>query len=308
MSRLSGQSLNITLTGILIAASGAALFSLKPVIIKLAYEYQVDTVTLLTLRMLYALPFYLLPLCIWLWGSPYQRPSLKQTLQAALAGICGYYLAALLDLMSLQYISAQLERLVLFTYPTLVVLTGVVLFKQPLRKGTLPALILSYCGIAIIFARDFSLQGDNILLGSLLAFGAAITFAGFIISSKPLSTALGSARFTSLAMTASSTAILTHFLISKDISALAQPLPVHGYAALMAVVATVLPSYLMAEGIRRIGAATSSLTATIGPIITAGLAVVVLGEDFTRYHLAGLILVVGGVLWMSVAALRAEKT
>ena len=183
-------------------------------IIKLAYGYGVDSVTLMTLRMLYALPFYLIPLWFWLGRNPEARPEGRILWQGLLVGVSGYYLAALFDLMALQYITAQLERLVLFIYPTLVVLGGVVFLRKPLLKGVIPALLLSYFGVAAIFIHDLSTQGDQVVMGALLAFAAAISFAFFLMASRPLVMKLGSARFTSLAMTASSCAILLHFFCS----------------------------------------------------------------------------------------------
>ena len=282
--------------GLLLAIGGTALFALKSIFIKLAYAYGVDTTTLLTLRMLLALPFYA-GMLIWLLRKPDAvKPVPRELLMLIGLGFMGYYLASWLDMEGLQHISAQLERLTLYTYPIMTTLLGWLFLREKITRQIVMALILTYSGIVLLYAHEAQWNADKAMLGVTLVTGAALTFAFYVVFSKRLIGKLGSLLFTSIAMLASTLFIFMHFLATHTLADLGVlPLPVWGYAVLLAVFSTLLPSFMVSEAIHRIGAAKTSIVGTIGPVFTILLAVWLLGEPFGWFHLAGMALVMGGV-------------
>ncbi|OQX01464.1 MAG: EamA family transporter [Thiothrix lacustris] len=282
--------------GLLLAIGGTALFALKSIFIKLAYAYGVDTTTLLTLRMLLALPFYA-GMLIWLLRKPDAvKPVPRELLMLIGLGFMGYYLASWLDMEGLQHISAQLERLTLYTYPIMTTLLGWLFLREKITRQIVMALILTYSGIVLLYAHEAQWNADKAMLGVTLVTGAALTFAFYVVFSKRLIGKLGSLLFTSIAMLASTLFIFVHFLATHTLADLGVlPLPVWGYAVLLAVFSTLLPSFMVSEAIHRIGAAKTSIVGTIGPVFTILLAVWLLGEPFGWFHLAGMALVMGGV-------------
>lgn len=285
-------------------AVAAVAFSGKAIIVKLAYRHGVDAVTLLALRMLYAAPLFIA--LAW-WAS--SRASVttltrREKWTVAGVGLLGYYLASLFDFLGLQYITAALERLVLFLYPTFVVLYSAAFAGYHIRRRDLFALGASYAGIALVFVNDFTTQQTNVALGAFFVLLSALCYAAYLIGSGRMIHRVGSVRFACLASLAATVGVLVHFLVVGNIDTLAaQPAPVHGWALLMATVSTVLPIVLTSAGIRRIGSGNAAMIGTLGPAATIFLGYLFLDEAITAVQLAGAALVVAGVLTI---ALRRE--
>lgn len=280
----------------------AAAFSAKAIIIKLAYRYGTDAVTLLALRMAFSAPFFLA--LAWWWSRGGRGASLTRGDWRAIAilGMLGYYLASLFDFLGLQYITAALERLVLFLYPTFVVLISAAWLGRRIGGRDVAALALSYAGIALVFVNDLATQQENVLLGAFWVTLSALCYAVYLIGNGRMVKKMGSALFACLASLVSCVAVIAHFLIVRDAALLwSQPAEVYGLVLLMALVSTVLPIILMSEGIRRIGSSHASMLGTVGPVTTIGLGAVFLGEAVTAIQLAGAALVMAGVLAISLA-------
>jgi drug/metabolite transporter (DMT)-like permease len=282
---------------VLVSAIG---FSAKAIFIKLAYGHGVDAVTLLALRMLFSLPVFL--------GFALRdvRDCTVRTLsgvwvQVTVLGLLGYYLASYLDFLGLQYISAGLERLILFLYPTMVLILGAYAFERRIGRGSWYAIALSYSGIALVFTRDLGLVNNGIVLGSLFVFGSALAYAIYLLGSEDLIAKLGTIKFTAYAMSVSCFACILQFALTHPFSALRQPGVVYGYGLAMAFFSTVLPAFLVSEGIRRIGAGRAALIATVGPVSTIILAHVFLNETITLTQMLGTLLVIAGVVMVTRA-------
>lgn len=281
--------------GLLLAVVGTALFALKSIFIKLTYLEGVDTTTLLTLRMLIALPFYLAMLG-WLLAKPHTTKPLPPELAAIMGlGFMGYYLASWLDMQGLHYISAQLERLTLYTYPIMTTVLGWLLLREKVTRRIALALVFTYGGVMLLYSHEARLGGSQTSLGVLLVAGAALTFSCYVVFSKRLIGKLGSRLFTSIAMLSSTLFVFIHFLATHDLKDLSVTPTAWGYAVLLAIFSTLLPSFMVSEAIARIGAARTSIVGTAGPIFTILLAVALLGEPFGWFHLAGMALVMFGV-------------
>lgn len=294
---------NAYLLGIIAALAGAAFFATKG-IIKLAMVEGVDAVTTLTWRMIVAVPIFV---AVGILGyrrklaqQPAGAPPLldgKTLLQTLAVGAMGYYLSSFLDFQALEYISAQLDRLILLTYPFFVVLFGWIFYKRAITPMTVGAMVLSYIGIAVIFWRDFSFEGPDVVLGATLVFIASIVYAGYQILAKPLIDRMGAQLFTSIAMSGAGPMSLLHFLLTHPVSDLA----VNGNAFLLMLaigtIATVVPAYCISTAIGLVGPERTSVVGNISPVVTVGLAVTVLGEAFTLWHAAGTVLVLLGV-WL----------
>lgn len=304
------QEPNLT-KGILLAVGGVGLFSLKAIVVKLAYQSGISTLPLMTLRMLFSLPIYIALGSYW-WQQGVIKPAKLKSNWLAIAGTgcLGYYLASFLDLTGLNYINAQLERLVLFAYPTFTVLIGGLLFKQlqgRALKDLLWLLPITWSGVALMAIYDWQQAGADVWLGTLLVAIAAFVFAFYMIFSKPLIAKVGSKAFTCVAMSGASLAILAHYLIMAPISELFnQPQQVYIYGLIIAIFCTVIPSFMVSEAIKIVGPQRTAVTGSAGPIITAIVAVVVLDEAFTIYHFTGTALVVGAVTWMALRGRRAS--
>ncbi len=287
--------------GLLFVLAGSFAFSSKAVIIKLAYGYgaHISPIMLMTLRMLFSLPFFIL-VAVWLQRNHHHTPlTCKDYIQLIAAAVIGFYLAAYLDFLGLSYISASLERLVLLLYPTLVVLLSALFLHRPitLREGI--ALIVSYLGVVIVFAEELSLAGANVILGSALIFGSATTFAVYMISSGQLMKRLGSTRFTAYSMSIACIATIIHFIADFDAHIFQLPMDVYGLGLFMAVVCTVIPTFLMNAGIHRIGASPASIISATGPVMTIFLAYLILDEQLTATQFIGALLVMIGVFIVS---------
>jgi drug/metabolite transporter (DMT)-like permease len=293
--------------GVACAIAGALAFSAKPIIVKLAYQYHVDVMTLLALRMLFSLPFFL-AMAFWA-GAPPGLLTRRDWLAILGLGFIGYYLGSFLDLAGLQYISASLGRLILYLYPTLVLIISALILKQRILARHVVSLALSYGGIVLVFGSEVALGGFTgaVLLGSLLVFGGAITYAVYLIAGAHMVQKLGSMRFTAYASISASFFVLATFAGTHGFAHLDVAREVYALTLVLAVVATVLPLWLMAEGLKRIGANQSSLLACIGPISTIALANLFLGEPVSAPQLAGAGLVLCGVVIITVRPRSMER-
>jgi drug/metabolite transporter (DMT)-like permease len=282
------------------AVVGVLGFSFKAILIKLAYAgSSVDATTLLALRMLYSAPFFVA--MAWWSGRGAAPIGRADRFSLAWLGFVGYYLASLLDFMGLQHITAALERLVLFLYPTMVVLLNAAIHRTPIGRRAGQALLLSYAGIVLVFWHDLRISGDPraILSGGALVFGSALCYSLYLVGAGNLISRLGSMRFIAWAMLASTVFVTAQFVLTRPFSALHVPPRIHALSLAMAVFSTVLPTWLVAEAIRRIGANASSLIGSLGPVFTIGLGAVILGEPTHAIQLAGAALVLAGVLIVS---------
>lgn len=291
------------------AVAGVTGFSFKAIFVKLAFrEGVVDVSTLLALRMLYAAP--LLVLMAWYASRQSAAPALTRAewIRIVWFGFTAYYLASYLDFLGLRTISASLERLILYLYPTFVVILSALLLRVPITRRAAAALVLSYGGIAVAFAHDLRFAGDprDTVVGSLLVLACAVLYALYLVQSGALIAKLGSLRFIAWAMLASTGFVMLQFLAVNPVSALAVSPRVHALSLGMAVVSTVVPTWLIAESIRRIGANQSSLIGAMGPMITMGLGALILGEPFEALQAVGAALVLAGVLLVSLRPPRRD--
>ncbi len=282
---------------------GVLGFSFKAILIKLAYAWHpVDAVTLLTLRMLFAAPFFV-AMAWWAGRRPGARPITRRDWRAlAWLGFIGYYLGSLLDFIGLMYITAALERLVLYLYPTMVLLLSVALRGLRVTQRQVVALALSYAGIALVFAHDLTFGGDDraLWIGGALVFASALTYAVYLVGAGDVIARLGSMRFIAWAMLASCVFVFAQFALTRDLAALAVPRSIYALSLAMAVFSTVVPTWLIAEAVRRLGANTSSLMGSLGPVFTIGFGAMILGEAVHWIQLAGAALVLGGVMLVTL--------
>lgn len=285
--------------GILCALTGAIGFSGKTVIVKLAYRYGVDTMTLLALRMLFSLPFFV---AMALWAGMPGTITRHDWLGILGLGFIGYYLSSYLDLAGLQYVSAGLGRLILYLYPTLVLAFSAIFLKARVGRRELISLAVSYTGIAVVFGTEMNYGGDMsvIALGGLLVFLSATSYAAYLVAGSRLVRTLGSMRFTAYASIVATGFVLGTFLPLRGASALLVQHDVYGLTVILALFCTVLPLWLMAEGLKRIGPNRASLVACIGPIATMLMAWMFLDEPITGVQAIGAALVLAGVMIISV--------
>jgi drug/metabolite transporter (DMT)-like permease len=265
----------------------------------MAYNYNVDAVSLLALRMLFSLPFFIIIVII--SNIRNKRPDLERGdwLKVIFLGIIGYYLASYFDFSGLKYITAGLERLILFIYPTLVVLLSSLLFKRPIGKKIIFALFLTYGGILLVVLNDLTFYQNNVVLGSLLIFGSALTYAMYLVGVEKLIPVIGTIRFTAYAMIVSSIAVLIHYSFLESATIFNLDKKVYFLSMLMAVLSTVIPSFFISEGIRMIGSGKAAIIGSVGPVSTIILASFFLGESISLYHVFGTVLVLSGVIMVS---------
>ena len=285
------------LIGLLLTLGGAVMFSCKAIVIKLSYlDYGVSSIVLLGLRMGFALPFFL-TIGYLKRGKTGNQQSVSPRAFGVimLLGICGYYLASYSDFIGLQYLSAGMERLVLFSYPTMVLLIQRMAFKIPIKPVQWVATIICYVGIGLAFSgSDFSL-GDKFSLGAGLVFLSALLYSFYVIGSGKLTPVIGSIRYTSLAMLAACAVVLLHVLISGN-TLLGLPWGLYGYGIMLGVFCTVIPGYMVTEGIRRIGASDAAILGAVGPVATIVLEFFILGEYLNLVQALGAGLVIFGVV------------
>lgn len=291
------------LTGALFVLVSAIAFSSKAVMIKLAYGYHVDAETLLTLRMAFAAPIYL-GIAAWVFATGQSAHlNRKDVFALLLLGTVGGYLPMWADFAGLEYVSAGVERVILFLYPTMVVLISALLFGSRIGRRELFALGVSYIGVALAAGTEVfapKVASPHGLLGAGLIFFSALSYAAYLVASGRLIPRIGATAFTAYIMLLISLTSAVHFSLTPHHASLSGlPAPVYGITLLMAVVATVLPSFLLSAGIHRIGSNRAALMGTIGPVSTIGLAWMFLGEGVTLLQLLGTVFVVAGVLAIS---------
>ncbi|HYD59380.1 MAG TPA: DMT family transporter [Noviherbaspirillum sp.] len=285
------------LIGLAIAIAGAVLFSAKAIVAKLIYRYDVDAVTLIAFRMLFSLPFFA---GIALWKSRTEAPLTNgERGRIVVLGLLGYYLSSFLDFLGLQYISAGLERLILFLTPSFVLLISVVFLRKKITMLEWLALSTAYLGTVLVFLHDVRLGGSNVMLGSAFVLGSAIAYALYLLQSGELVKRVGSLRLVAYAMCVSSVACIVQFFLLRPASMLVQPVQVYGLSLVNAVFCTVFPVFLTMEAVSRIGPAPASQAGMIGPVSTLFLGALILGEPITGIQLAGTALVLAGIYLLS---------
>ena len=285
--------------GTLFALLAAIGFSGKAILVKLAYQSPVDAVTLLALRMLFSVPVFI-GIAVWAAYRHATPLSRHDRLLVLALGLLGYYLSSLLDFLGLQYISAGLERLILFLYPTMTVILLALLHRKAIGARIRMALGLSYAGIALVFVHDASLQGQGVVLGATLVFLSTLSYSLYLVGAGHAIQRIGTTRFTAYAMIVASTACVVQFALTHPLEALELPQRVYGLALAMAIFSTVLPVFLLSYAIRHIGSGNASLIGSIGPVSTIFMAYVFLGEHISLLQIAGSALVLAGVLIVSL--------
>lgn len=282
--------------GVALALVGAIAFSGKAIIVKLGYRYGADAVTLLALRMLVALPFFAL-MALWVRRDA-QRFRLRGNDRWKVVGLgfCGYYLASFLDFAGLEFISATLERLILYLTPTLVLLIGVVVFKRRPRRRQLAALAVSYLGVAVAFAHDLEVGGDAIALGALLVFLSALSYAVYLVGSGEVVARIGAVRLTAYASAVAAGFCVLHFLLARPWHSLLElPREVYTLSLLNGTLCTVLPVLVTMMAVQRLGPALTSQVGMVGPVSTIVLSMLLLGEPMGAWQVLGTVLVLAGV-------------
>ncbi|UMB61114.1 DMT family transporter [Lutibacter sp. A80] len=281
-------------SGVFIAIVGIVLFSAKAVLVKLAYQYNVSAIHLLLFRMLFALPFYIL---IAFYVKPQNPNKIKNIdfLWVVLFGFIGYYLASYFDFLGLQYIKAGLERIILFVYPTLVILISKIVFKTKISIKQLLAILITYFGVLIAFWGELSFESSNVVLGGFLVFLSAFTYAIYLVGSSWLIPKFGVVSFTAYAMIVSTICVLVHYLIIDRTSILEYTYQVYVLGFLMAIFSTLIPSFLVSLAIKKLGASNFSIIGSIGPVSTIILAYLFLDEKLTFMQLVGAIVVILGI-------------
>jgi drug/metabolite transporter (DMT)-like permease len=293
------------IVGVSLAAIGAVAFSIRPIFVKLAYEDMSDPVALLALRMIFSLPFFILALALYRGPSSGQKlPPIAARDALALAGLgfVGYYLSSFLDMIGLQYIAAGVGRLILFMYPTIVVVISAVVLRKPITRRELIALAITYAGVALVLSGQFDKTSENFWLGALLVMLSAVTFSVYLVGSGEVVLRLGSIRFTAYATAAASVYCIVQFMALRPLSALVLPTRVYLLALCMALFSTVMPVFMMAEALRRIGASRVAMISALGPVATVVSGYLGLDEKMSLVQSAGGLLVVVGVLIVAAQA------
>jgi drug/metabolite transporter (DMT)-like permease len=286
--------------GSIFAALGALGFAAKAILIKVAYQLApVDSTTILTLRVLFSVPAFLLMA----WHGNREDDSLsgRDRLMLAWLGFNGYYLASFFDFWGLQYVTAALERLILFTYPAIVLILNAVLHRRPIRGREYAAVLLSWSGIALVFHNDLSgsEQPAAVWKGAGLILLSSLTYAIYLAGSGQIIGRVGTVRLTGIVVSVASGCICAHFLLTHPLSDLQQPASIYWVAAALAIFSTILPILFTSEAIRRIGSSRTSIVASIGPVFTIWLGYLALGEAITWTQIGGAVLVLTGVLLVS---------
>lgn len=285
--------------GLLLAVLGSIAFSGKAIIVKLAYRYGVDAVTLIMYRMLFALPIF--AAMAW-WASRGKPPLTRHDWLGVLGlGVTGYYLASFLDFAGLAYISASLERLILYLNPTLVLLLGWVLYKRPVGRWQAIGMGISYLGVVLVFGHEVKLEGGDVALGALLVFLSAVSYAIYLSYSGELVQRLGSLRLVGLATTVACGLCIAQFLLLRPMTAALVAPQVIWLSVLNATLCTAVPVLMVMMAIERIGASLAAQTGMVGPMSTILMGMLILGEPFTAWVAAGTALVIAGIFVFSRA-------
>jgi drug/metabolite transporter (DMT)-like permease len=281
-------------TGLALAVAGSIAFSGKAIIVKLAYRYGVDAVTLIMYRMLFALPIFLA--MAW-WASRGKAPLTRRDWLGVLGlGITGYYLASFLDFAGLAYITASLERLILYLNPTLVLLFGWLVYGRRWRAMQVAGMAISYAGVVLVFGQELSVDGANVALGAALVFASTVSYAVYLVYSGEMVQRLGSLRLVGLATSVACVLCIVQFLVLRPVDSAFQVAPqVIWLSLLNATACTAVPVLLVMMAIERIGSGLAAQTGMVGPLATILMGVWLLGEPFTAWIAAGTALVVAGI-------------
>ena len=294
----TNKVLSPILVGFIFAIASAALFAIRPIFVKLVYLEGVDPTTLIGLRMAFSMPIYAVLLVLFLRRRRNRVPITKSLVASiSLVGLFGYFFASYFDLLGLQYVSAQLGRMILYTYPTFVVLFGALFFGQAITARTLLALAVTYLGISVIFGHDLKTFGSDVVVGAMWILASAVAFAVYLIRSKALITKVGSQVFTCIALISASFGIFAYWGTQSAVTGASAPLSLTALIliAVIAVFCTVIPTFFTAAAVDRIGADRTGIVAMVGPGFTSIFAVLILHEAFTIYHLFGIAITVIGV-------------
>ena len=291
---------SIDRSGIAIATLGAVFFSAKAIVAKLLYRLGIDPVTLIALRMLLSAPVFI-AVAAWTWRRE-PRLSARELLQISLLGLLGYYASSMLDFAGLQYITAGLERLILFLTPSFVILLGWAIYGRRVSARQWLSLALAYAGIVLVFWHDAGLGGPHVVLGAGLVFAAAFTYGSYLLMSGELVARVGSLRLVALAMTVSAAAgILQYAVLRPPATLFSQAAPVWNLSLVNASLCTVLPVFLTMISVRRVGAPVAAQAGMIGPVSTLFLGWWLLAEPVTALQLGGAALVIAGIVRLSTA-------
>lgn len=290
------KSISPITIGFIFALASAMLFAIRPIFVKLVYVQGVDPTTLIAFRMLFSLPIYIILLLFFLRDKETRATlSIKNVAATCGVGCLGYYASSFLDLVGLQYVTAQLGRMILYVYPTFVVLLGAAFFGKKISSRTIMSLLLTYLGVTVIFGHDLRSFGEDVVVGGSFILVCAFTFSLYLLFSKSLINQIGSRVFTCIALIAASIGILIHYSVTHSVS---NP-EVNNHALwlilVIAIFCTVIPTFFTTAAVARIGADRTGIVAMVGPAFTSIFAVSVLSESFTIYHLIGIILTVIGV-------------
>ena len=282
--------------GVLLTLFGAALFSTKAVFVKLAYAYEVAPIELLGLRMAMSLPFFLVVGAVQMRRvRPDADMNAQAVLTAVLIGLAGYYVASFTDFAGLRYVSAGMERIILFIYPTMVLVAQRVMFGTRVTTMQWVATAISYAGIVLALSQGDAAAGSDFYRGVALVLVSAATYSLYVVGSGRMTPRYGTIRFTTVAMVAAAFGVLAHvYLGGRSLAGLAAP--VYGWAVVIAVVCTVVPTYLVADGIKHAGAGDAAIVGAIGPVVTIALEYYVLPDRLTPLQLVGGAMVVTGVV------------
>ena len=288
------------LLGVIFAVLAAVGSSGKAIFIKLAYQDHVDAITLLALRMGFSVPFFI---GVAFWAQRRNSASLSKhdRFMVLGLGLIGYYLSSFLDFFGLQFISAGLERLILFLYPTMTVILSALIYRQSIGKKVIAAMVLSYFGILLVFFHDVEIKQSGMLMGTALVFASTLSYSVYLVGAGHSIARIGVSRFTAYSMVVASIASLLQLALTHPLSAFNLPARVYELALSMAIFSTILPVFLVGYAIRCIGAGRASLIGTIGPVSTIYMAYLFLGEGMSFIRISGSLLVMAGVLIISMS-------
>lgn len=294
----SNQVSDLT-AGFLFGIGSAALFAIRPIFVKLVYAQGIDPTTLIAFRMLFSFPIYALML-FFLLRDPEKRRRLnfKNVLACSTVGLFGYYCASFLDLLGLQYVTTQLGRMILYVYPTMVVMLGALMFGEKINMRMLVSLAITYTGVAIIFGHDLNEFGSDVTTGALFILASALSFSIYLIFSKRYISQLGSRVFTCVALISASIGIFIHYALTRSISAPQVNAEGLFWILVIAIFCTVIPTFFTTAAVARIGANKTGIVAMVGPAFTSSFAIIILSEAFTVYHALGITITVLGVWYL----------
>ncbi|WP_248723379.1 DMT family transporter [Seonamhaeicola sp. ML3] len=295
------------IVGIAIGILGIVLFSSKAVMVKLAYRHDVDPISVLLLRMAFSFPFYLVVAFLSRNKGNSDKITGRDYIWVVIFGVIGYYLSSFFDFVGLTYIKASLERIILFIYPTIVLLINKVFLKQTINKVQVGAILLTYIGIIIAFGDEVSISGSDIYLGGFFIVLSAVTYAAYLSGSGWLIPKFGVVKFTSYAMLVSCLCVFLHYLITNQADIFNLPTEVYVLGFLIAIFATVIPSYLVSASIKMINSSNFAVIAGFGPISTIILAAIFLSEKLTLLQLLGALIVISGILVVSMKSNKGTK-